>query len=994
MFVSVLGPLQVSLDRSPVRILGRRRNAFLAILLLRPGVAVSVDRLTELLWAKPPASSRQQVYNTAWSLRQSLGLKLVFDGSGYSLDIPADRVDSFRFAALVDEAAKLSAAGLDDSALARYEEALGLWNGDAFAEIDCEPVRVAATQLEEQRISATERAAWLKLRSPSDGGTQLISQLTELVASYPLRESLRAVLIEALHAAGRTAEALLAYEGIRRLLADELGVQPGAQLQALHVRLLQNEPPVAVVGPMLAPRNFLPRTVGDFTGRSEQLKALAADALAGSAPALVVSAIDGMGGVGKTALAVRLAHDLAGEYPDGQFFIDLHGFTAGLDPVDPRQALGDLLRDAGVPIELIPRDADARAALWRSRMAGKRAIVLLDNAVDAQQVRQLLPGTAGVLAVITSRRRLAALEGALPLSLDVLESDESVELFRKVAGPDRIGSPTDALRTVVELCGRLPLAIRIAAARFRERSTWQLGHLIQQLESHRNRTRFLATGDQSVAAALTVSYRHLSKLQQDTFRILSVHPGADYDAAAVAALSGRPVEEAEDALDGLFEASMLVQTEPGRYQFHDLVRDASRDLCERHGPDNARRAAALRLVDHYLDMAVACCARLGRGPFTFGTSDAVPPPGSPTDALAFLETEHRNIVAVALLAEERGWPDRAWQLICAMQPLFSSHNYGGDAIELFEMALADTLRAGDRRGQAVALTGLAVANRERGSMDKARDGLRQAIDLTEQVGELGWLAYQWGDLGIIQLSTGHADQAYRSFGQALASAERALDATGQRAMTVNLGLVCRELGRFDEAMAHFDKALEHTDDSPIAIFVALNVGYTRFAQGHATESLVHFDSAQQGAQEHQLPHVKALAHAGTSAAQRSLGRSAIAVDAGRRSLETCRDYALREIECEALCVLAEALLADGDFEAADRLFREGAETARSRGYANYQARAALGLAHLAQHRGDRAEARKHLKAAAVAKPTDFTVADGLRTHLDDPQSTCIYCWVA
>jgi DNA-binding SARP family transcriptional activator len=594
-YFKLLGSLRVQRDGDRVDLGGLRQQRLLVALLLNADKVVSADRLLEAMWdGEPPVTARRQLHNAVAALRRSFAAAkhiVVKDGPGYRIQVDPQDIDAHRFTAMVSAASAAAAAGRAAAAAELLEAALALWEGPALSGLHNPVFEIAAARFEENRLSATERLIGLRL----DGGeaAALVPQLGELVSQHPLREQTRQLQMLALHRCGRKADALTTYEQCRRLLRDELGVDPGASLRDLYERILRDDLPrprqPATAAPAAEHRNrsFLPYDTAHFTGRAEELRFLAGRPAAGTA--LSILALDGMAGVGKTTLAVRLAHQLAHRFPDGHLFVDLHGHTADQEPLGPDAALERLLLDFGLPPARIPHDSRQRAARWRAELAERRVLVVLDNALDARQIRPLLPGTGKALVIVTSQRRLAGLDGVTSRSLDVFSPDEAAALFTRIAGLGRTGNRPEAVAEVVALCGFLPLAVNIAASRFHNRPAWTIDHLVLRLRDRARRLAELSSGDRSVASQLEVSYRKLSPAQRRLVRVLgsTTHPGEEFDAGTAALLLNQPVPDAERLLEELFDAHAVRQRAAGRYHFHELAQDHARTKVDEWEPEDA-----------------------------------------------------------------------------------------------------------------------------------------------------------------------------------------------------------------------------------------------------------------------------------------------------------------------------------------------------------------------------------------------------------------------
>ncbi|WP_405149968.1 NB-ARC domain-containing protein [Sphaerisporangium sp. NBC_01403] len=736
----VLGTLEArSGSNRLVRLGAAKQRALLAVLLLNVNRPVHVDRLVEALWPqRPPRTAAVALRTYVSALRRVLGLTDPADApllstvpGGYQMRLSPADLDLLTFEELVAQGQQAMAGGRPVLAAERLRRALGLWRGRPFEDVALDP-RLGAEliRLEERKAAAQE--TWIDAQLALGNHGDLLAELGELVAEQPLRERLRAQWMLALYRSGRQAEALRAYRDLRGQLVRELGVEPSPPLQRLHRQILTGHPDLAppVVGagarpgPPPVPRQ-LPRDIPSFTGRAAELARLRALVHQADRPgAPVIGAIDGMAGVGKTTLAVHAAHRLAGGFADGQVFVDLHGFTQGVSPVYPADALEQLLRSLGVPGEQIPHDLDARAALYRSRLAGKRVLILLDNAAEEAQVRPLLPGAPGCLTLVTSRRRLTGLEDVRPLSLDVLPRGDALALFTSSAGERRVaGQPPELLTEIVELCGRLPLAIRIAAARLRGRPGWTPAHLADRLRDHQHRLGELEVGRLSVTATMDLSYHHLSPGRQGMYRLLGLHPGPDIERHAAAALAGTTPQHASRLLDDLVDAHLLHEPVPGRYCFHDLLRAHATATLADEDTDADRRTALTRLFDHYIHTASAAMGLAH--PHEPGHPPPVRTPAGPAQALhdqaravEWLDAELTNLLATVVHAARHGWPAHALHLSATLDRHLRTRAH---------YTYARTLHSN-------ALQAVACAHRDLGRHEQARKLWQRALDLLTDLG--------------------------------------------------------------------------------------------------------------------------------------------------------------------------------------------------------------------------------------------------------------------
>ena len=765
----LFGPLAVSDEAGPVEIPGPLARAILAVLLLEAGSPVSAERLIAELWGeRPPRSATASLYNHVGRLRGYLrgaggGERIKTVSPGYLIEVEPGELDTASFAGHCARGQRALRGADWRTAADEFSAALGLWRGDPLADVPELPgYRVLLDQFEESRIQALEGRIEAELELGRH--REVVQELRGLAAAHPLREPLHGQLMLALYRAGRQAESLEAYQALREHLTEELGVEPGRPLKDLHVRILNGDPALArAAAEDSAPavrggrggRFQLPADNRLFTGRADELARLLE--LARLAPTgndagmVVVSALDGLGGVGKTALAVRAAHLLRSRFPDGQLFLDLLGHTPGLEPLTVGEALDRLLRALGSEPEDIPPDLGKRAAYYRHLLAGTRTLIILDNAADAAQVRALLPSEPGCLALITSRRRLTGLDEAAALSLDVLPAAYAAELLLKAAGPGRVAADQPGLDELIELCGCLPLAIRIVGARLRHHRSLAFEDLLSDLRDESARLTLLEVegegaddeeqdgGRYGLPAVFSSSYEALPEAEQRMFRLLSLVPGSDFEAYAAAGLAAVGLREAERLLESLLDHSLLVQHTPGRYRFHDLVRVFASATAARQRAQTPDHELALhRLFDYYEYCAVTADARLAE--YTRVIRRTVSPEVAPsieswTDAITWTRAERENLVAAIRYAAGHGLPVRAITLSSGLASFLDQDGPLDQAAELHRAALGLAQDLEDRAPRAEKLMDLGRSLFAAGSLASAVEHFEQALPVYRELGD-------------------------------------------------------------------------------------------------------------------------------------------------------------------------------------------------------------------------------------------------------------------
>jgi tetratricopeptide (TPR) repeat protein len=746
----------------------------------------------------------------------------------------------------------------------------------------------------------------------------------------------------------------------------------------------------------LVPRQLPPGASG-FTGRAAEQAALAElpPEPGTAAPAPVVVAITGTAGVGKTALAVHAAHRTADRFPDGELFIDLHGFTEGIAPVEPGAALDRLLRALGVPAERTPAGLDDRAALWRSVLAGRRMLILLDNAATEQQVSPLLPGAAGCLVLVTSRRRLAGLDATHLVRLDVLPADDALALFAHAAGQDWTGGdPPEPAAELVELCGRLPLAIRIAAARLRSHPAWSVADLAGRLRDQDRRLAELADhpGPRSVAAALAVSYRQLPADQQRLYRRLSLHPGTEFDRYATAALLGTTGSRAERLLNRLLDAHLLLEPVPDRYTFHDLVRAHATRLAAdpeaRRGrawcARRQRRRALTRLLDYYRHSAsVAMDAAY---PYERGRRPAVRPARTPVPdlpgrdrATRWLDTELPNLLAAARYAAGHGWPEHTCQLSALLHRHLRTRGRYHDAEALHHQALA----TGRRAGAVDALLGLGHVHQLQGRCQPALDALHAAHRLAHATGNHPGQHLALTGLGWVHAGQGRYGPAADRFQQALDLARTTGDRAGQLDALVGLGRVHQMQGRCQPALDALHAAhrlARTTGNHPGQLNALVGLGRVHRLRGDHEQAFVAFTQALEiarttGDRNGELNALRGLGHLHLVARRDRQAGEALAA-----ALEIARTTGSGTGELSTLVGLGHVHRRRDQPEQAACSYRAALRLAEESGDRNWEFEAVQGLGRLHDRTGHPDLALAHHRRALALATQLGQPADQVRAH--------------
>jgi DNA-binding SARP family transcriptional activator/tetratricopeptide (TPR) repeat protein len=909
----ILGPLLVHDGHEEMVVPAARQRVLLAALLVRAGRAVPANELAEVVWdGSPPGGSAATLRTYVKRLRRVLGpragARVVTRYPGYLLDAAEDEVDLLRFARLCRDGAAAAQGGAWAQAWAVLGEALGLWRGAALADVPSQALRRdECPRLEQLRLQAVEWRIDAGLRLGRDG--ELVGELQSLAAEHPLRERFHAQLMLALYRCGRRGEALAAYRHARGVLIGELGAEPGTELRELHQRMLAADPALAGAEPAAradAPPvpQQLPPAVAHFTGRDGELAELTALLrLSGPVPGtVVISAIGGTAGVGKTALAVHWAHRVAGRFGDGQLYVNLRGFDPSGTPAAPEAAIRGFLDALGVPPERIPPGPEAQAGLYRSLLADRRMLIVADNARDEQQVRPLLPASPASLVLVTSRSQLAGLaaaEGARLISLDVLTHGEAVQLLTARLGTARAAAQPAAIDQIASLCAHLPLALAVAAARAAARPGFPLAALAAELADSARRLDALDTGDlgSSVRAVFSWSYQQLTPDAARMFRLLGIHPGPDITVPAAASLAAIAEADARRLLPGLARAHLIAEHVPGRYTFHDLLRAYAAERAQHTDSQADRDAATGRVLDHYLHTA-ACAARLldpGQEPVVL----AAPRPGAAAgqladlqQALAWFEAEHQVLLAAVALAAGSGFDTHAWQLPWAMTPFLHDIGRWQEWAATQRTALAAATRLGDTAAQARSGRILATACSYLGDHDQARDHYASSLTLYQRLGKrlgeakirqgLSLLA-EWQ--GRYADALGHAEEALRLY-QVIG------DKANEAVALNNVGWCHGLLGDYQQAGAFCRQALTlsaETGDRRLEGAAWDSVGYAEHHLGNLAEATACYQHARSIFRESgdRFNEADTLARLGDS--RHAAGQLAEARNAWQQALATLQD---------------------------------------------------------------------------------------------------------
>ncbi|MFF1607293.1 BTAD domain-containing putative transcriptional regulator [Amycolatopsis sp. NPDC058278] len=967
----LLGPVTVLGDTGSVRPGGQKQTSVLAALLLNPNRVVTEDRLIDLTWgenAPPSVRGRLQVHIS--ELRKLLGRDVIVRRApGYLIEVaPGDRdLDVFD-----EEVAKARATSGAD-AVTHLRAALALWEGTPLGGVSEALAEYEGPALAERRLVALEELYEQELAAGRHG--EVVGELRRLVDEHPFRERLRAALMLALHRCGRTPEALETYARAHELLVDELGIEPGQALQDLRMRILRGEgepvPPAVPVTPRPAE---LPLDVRGFAGRAAELAAL-------DEPG-DVWVITGTAGVGKTALAVHWAHTARTRYPDGQLYVNLRGFDADDEPLTPAAALAQLLRTLGVDLRDVPPGLDDQSKLYRSLLADRQALVVLDNARDTTQVLPLLPSSGRVL--VTSRHRLdelVARVGARSLGLAQLREADSRALLTTLLG-DRTAAEPEAAAELARLCGHHPLALRIAAA---NTGVASIGELVDELRGDPlAHLGFDGAGESAVAKAFSVSYQALPPGLRQAFRLLALVPGADFTAIAAAALLEVPVEEATRRLRGLIAANLLEAHAPRRYRFHDLARRYAEQCVRAEEDEPARDRAWERLFTGYCAAADAAVALLGARIVALPREDAPSAPSpvvfaGAAEAVAWLDVEVPNLSAALRQAATRGPYPGAWYLADALRRFFHDHGRRAEWLELAPIVLRAAQDHGAQPAEALVQLSIGGAYFREGQHEAGIRHSEKAVLASRACGWRQCEATAVANLGAMLEWTGRLSEAVEHSRRAIQLFRELANRSGEALALNSLSCHYRQLGRLEQAEDCLVEAIALARKEDLAFWEAANLadlGWVLMATGRLAESGETLDQALQAFRDLGSSFGEATALNVLSALQMARGDHSAAVTTAEAALACVRRDGDRQVEAAALIALGRAEESRGDLRAAERVLREARSLTAESGLRGQLAEAAATLARVLAADGRAGEAGEHARTALdAARAGGFRVVE-------------------
>jgi DNA-binding SARP family transcriptional activator/tetratricopeptide (TPR) repeat protein len=912
----VLGPVELWSDGRRHDIERAKERCVLAILLQTPGRPVSVDRLVGCLWdGDPPPRARADIYTYVSRLRHRLraisadATIAKFRTGGYVLEVDHQSVDLHRFRTLREQARAIAESGDDDQAFALHRRAHLLLRGEPLAGLPGHWAAATRTAIEEELFAATLERVEVELRLGHHA--DLVSELRDLLSAHPYNEKLAAHLMEALYRGGRHAEALGVYHEVSHRMRADYGTAPVPALQELQRRILDGDrsllpvPRSRPAGP--TPRTTLPDDIRCFIGREKEIKELL-DTASPTRPETLptVIAIDGMAGVGKTVLSVHLAHRLADDYPDGQLYLDLHGYDADRPPTAPESALEALLGMLGIPAQRVPRSVEDRTALWRSELASRRVLVVLDNAAGREQIRPLLSAAPGCLTIVTSRRRLVGLDDVRSHSLGLFSPSDAARLFELAIGPERAPDPADVAE-VVRLVDHLPLAVQLVGNRLRHRTAWTVADLARRLADHNRRLAEIRAEDREITAVFELSFRGLDARARRAFRRLGWHLVPDFTLDAAAATIGASRADADRALDDLLDHHLVVEVTEGRYRFHNLIREYARQLAETEESAAERAASTRRQLDHHT--ATALLADRLRYPHGRRIASALAPP--PPDAAPFttaeeagdrLAAEYPTLLLIADIAAERRSASHVALLAHALARFLEEEGHWERAAVLHERAVGAWRELDDLSGEAQALLDLSVVRFRTGQYGEALDRAAESRRIYQAIADRRGVADVLAHRALILWHRSRYDDALDSSREALEIRRSLGDRRGEARVLDHIAIFLEFVGRYQEAADRRNAGLkiQKDIDDPRGLQMSLNnQGDLMLRLGQVSAAHAYYKDAAAAVPDMARQH-GAIWRNNMARIALHTGRHGEAIDGFRYALHTYRQIGDRRNEIETL----------------------------------------------------------------------------------------------
>ncbi|WP_448330744.1 AfsR/SARP family transcriptional regulator [Streptomyces sp. DSM 41534] len=994
MDIHLLGPVELRLEGRQLKLGSDKERTLLAALALEVGRPVSMNALMDRLWdGKALPRARENAHTYISRVRKHLRLagtgpsapRITSRAHTYVLETDPDSVDLNRFQRLTDLAGAAATSGDDERVVDLLARAEDLWQGEALAGLPGTWAETVRATLAERRLHATisRIAALHRLGRFADS----IGELSAMVRQRPEDETVAGQLMLAYYGSGRYTDALRVHQQARQLLMSEFGSRPGAELDRIHRGVLDRKPVDGLVRTAAAGASSEPSPGGSSTdqppprnlpyqppliGRRSELDALMASigAEPGGGAVLTVETVSGMAGVGKTAVAVDTARTLAPRFPAGQVFLDLHGHSPSQEPLSPDAALARLLRLFGAPADTIPVRLDELIALWRTTIADRRAVIVLDDAAGPDQVAPLLPGNSPTLTIVTSRRHLTGLPHAVPLALDVLPTDDAITLFRSFAGVARTQDITETTR-IVRLCGHLPLAIELVANRFRSRPSWTLTTLGERLARSPGPLGEIRNADQEILRAFSLSYRALDTAQRTTFRRLGLHPGPDFTAESAAVLLDLPAEETERLIESLLECHLLREPVPDRYRYHDLLGDYARMLAFSEDEEREREEALARLItfslraaEHADRMAYPRRIRLA----TDGTDQlpALPRMRNADEARAWFTAERGNLLAAERHARTHGSPESAARLAHALAGFLEAECHWPEAADILQHAADHWSRTADQPALCHALLCLSSNHANTGRYAQAVEAGERALEIARATGdrEAEWEAYR--SLGIIHWHQGGYEASVTLHQKALAIGVMTGNVWNEARSRNNIAISLLDLGEPERALDHFRTALfgfRSAGDQSGVIRTLNNLGDLYSRRGDHIQARKAFEELLPLTESAGNPYTQATVRTNLAASLAKTGEAGRALALHQQALTEFRLLGDRKSQATAHNGLGEAHLEEGSADASADHHQKALDIARDIGATPEITRALRGLGRIELNGGRLDSATRHLEAS-------------------------------